>query len=376
LVSATPVPFIDLRRTYCAARPAVEAALAEVIASGNFVLGEKVDAFEAAFATYCGVRYAIGVASGTDAIHLALRAAGIEPGDEVLTVANAGVPTVAAIMLSGATPVFVDVDAMHLTMDPACAKLAITRRTRAIVPVHLYGRCADLEPLMELAREHGLRVIEDCAQAVGAMYHDRRAGSIGDAGCVSFYPTKNLGAMGDGGMVVSRDPELAKRVRLLRSYGEVARYDHRIKGMNSRLDELQAAILLARLGGLDDGNRRRRAIAAKYRGGLASTGLRLPPDTGEAHVYHLFVVRTTDRELFRQRLKDAGVSTLVHYATAVPRQVAYAEFANQMAKLPETERACAEVVSLPIFPELTDAEVDRVIEVCLDACSDLEPIAR
>jgi dTDP-4-amino-4,6-dideoxygalactose transaminase len=366
------VPFVDLRRAYLVAKPAIDAAIDLVLESGRFVLAEQVDTFEKSFAAYCGVEYAVGVSSGTDALHLALRAAGVGPGDEVLTVANAGVPPVTAITLAGAIPVFADVDPVRLTMDPASAESLLTPRTRAVLPVHLYGRCVELAPILDLAQRRGLRVIEDCAQAAGATHQGRLAGAFGDAGCFSFYPTKNLGAMGDGGMVVTRDPELARRVRLLRSYGEVARYDNRLKGINSRLDELQAAILLARLPGLDGGNARRRRIATMYRSGLAATGLQLPPEPDDGHIYHLFVARTADRARFREQLQRCGITTLVHYPTPVPLQPAYEEFAPQMRWLPETKRACAEVVSLPMFPELTEGEVDRVIEVCVAVCRELK----
>jgi dTDP-4-amino-4,6-dideoxygalactose transaminase len=361
------VPFVDLRRSYLSAQPAIDAAIRAVLESGRFVLAEHVQGFETAFASYAGVDHAIGVASGTDALHLALRAAGVGPGDEVITVANAGVPPVTAITMAGAVPVFVDIEPEPMTMSPTAAAAAVTSRTRAILPVHLYGRCADLGPILDLAHRHGLRVIEDCAQAAGTAYGGVRAGTFGDAGCFSFYPTKNLAAMGDGGMVVTRDAELARRVRLYRNYGEVARYDHVLKGFNSRLDELQAAILLARLPGLDEANARRRAIAAVYRKGLGSTGIRLPPpDLDNGHVYHLFVVRVSDRERFRAALSERGVTTLVHYPTPVPRQRAYAEYASALRQLPETERACAEVVSLPMFPELSDSQIETVIEACVE----------
>jgi dTDP-4-amino-4,6-dideoxygalactose transaminase len=362
-----PVPLVDLRRAYLSAKPAIDAAIRTVLERGRFVLAEHVQGFETAFAAYAGVDHAIGVASGTDALHLALRAAGVGPGDEVITVANAGVPPVAAITMAGAVPVFVDIDPEPMTMSPAAAAVAITPRTRAILPVHLYGRCADLGPILNLARRHGLRVIEDCAQAAGATYGGARAGTLSDAGCFSFYPTKNLAAMGDGGMVITRNAELARQVRLYRNYGEVSRYDHVLKGFNSRLDELQAAILLARLPGLDEANARRRAIAAVYRKGLGQTALRLPPaDLDDGHVYHLFVGRVSDRERFRAGLSERGVTTLVHYPTPVPRQRAYAEYASALHQLPETDRACAEVVSLPMFPELSDSEIETVIEACVD----------
>jgi dTDP-4-amino-4,6-dideoxygalactose transaminase len=366
MASPPIVPFVDLKRGYLAARTEIDGAIRRVLDSGRFVLADAVEEFERAFAAFCGTAHGVGVASGTDALHLALRACGIGDGDEVVTVANTCVPTVAAIAMSGATPVFADVDPGTLTLDPDTIEAALTPRTRAIVPVHLYGRCADMPRILQVARRHGLRVIEDAAQSVGACVDGRMAGAMGDAGAVSFYPTKNLGALGDAGMVVTSDPVIAERVRMLRSYGEVARYDSRIAGFNSRLDEMQAAILAARLPRLAAGNARRRHIAAAYEAGLRRTALGLPADD-PGHVYHLYVVRTACRDTFRAELASRGITTLVHYPVSIPRQPAYAQYASALSHLPHTERACAEVTSLPLFPELTDEEVARVVEACVAA---------
>jgi dTDP-4-amino-4,6-dideoxygalactose transaminase len=359
------VPFVDFKREYQSIKPEIDQAIQSVLDSGYFILGEKVKALEAAFAAYCGVQYAVGVASGTDALHLAMRACGIGAGDEVITVANTCVPTVAAIAMAGGTPVFVDIDPQTFTLDPEQIEKAITPRTKAILPVHLYGRCADMEPILRIARHYGLWAIEDCAQAHGATYRGVKAGALGDVGCFSFYPTKNLGAFGDAGMVVTNNVEIAQTVRMLRSYGETERYRHQIKGFNSRLDELQAAILLAKLPHLEAWNGKRLEIATAYQKGLQGTGIVCPENSpsGE-HVYHLFVVRAANRDTFRSRLKDRGIATLVHYSTPIPQQAAYAEYASAMPNLPETERACREVVSLPIFPRMTPSEVVQVIEAC------------
>lgn len=324
--------------------------------------------FEDAFASYCGARFAVAVASGTDALHLALRASGIGSGDEVITVANTCVPTVVGITMSGALPVFVDIRADTLNMDPAQVESAITPRTKAILPVHLYGRPVEMSAILELARQYSLRVIEDCAQAHGARYGGKKVGALGDAGCFSFYPTKNLGAFGDGGIVVTNDEQIAKLVRMLRSYGETERYHHEIEGFNSRLDELQAAFLLAKLPFLDSWNSRRREIASIYENALSDLDLVCPRDrAGGESVFHLFIVRVKQRARFRDRMRDQGVETLVHYPSPIPSQPAYAAFASQMSNLPETALACGEVVSLPLFPEMTPDEVERVIAACREA---------
>lgn len=331
--------------------------LAEVLDGGRFVLGATVEAFEHAFAQACGASHAVGVASGTDALTLALQAVGVRAGDEVITVANTCVPTVAAIEQAGAVPVLVDADPLSHTLDPGELADATGERTRAIVPVHLYGRCAAMEPIAAFARERGLAVVGDAAQA-----HGTEAGRLGDAAAFSFYPTKNLGAFGDAGAVVTNDSDVAERVRLLRSYGERERYDSVLAGTNSRLDTVQAAVLLVKLARLETWNERRRALAARYRGGLSGLPLALPDDPADGmHAYHLFVVRVPERATFRAQLADAGVETLVHYPRAVHEHSAYTHLARH-GRLETSEQLAREVVSLPLYPELTDGEVDAVID--------------
>jgi dTDP-4-amino-4,6-dideoxygalactose transaminase len=343
------VPFLDLRRRVEALRPELEQATARVLDGGRFVGGTPVEEFEQAWAAYCGARHAVGVASGTDALTIALLAAGVEAGDEVITAANTCVPTVAAIERAGGRPVLVDVDYATRTLDPARVEEAVTKRTRAIVPVHLYGRRADVEAL----HSFGLRVVEDAAQAHGLR------GVTGDAAAFSFYPTKNLGALGDAGALVTDDDALAERARLLRNYGEDERYFSVVPGLNSRLDPLQAAVLLALLPRLDAWNRRRRALAALYDGALAGTvGV---PEPAADHVYHLYAAAVPDRGEFRERLARAGVETLVHYPRAVHQHPAYARL-DRPGRLEASERLAREVVSLPLYPELTDAEAEAVVE--------------
>jgi dTDP-4-amino-4,6-dideoxygalactose transaminase len=356
------VPFLDLSRQIAEIRPLLDDAIGEVLDGGRFVLGPRVDEFEAAFAGYCGAAHAVGVASGTDAITIALQAAGIGAGDEVITAANTCVPTVAAIEAARAQPVLADVDPRTHTLDPARLDELLTERTRAVVPVHLYGQCADMAPIIEVARRHGLKVIEDAAQAHGAGYRDNRAGTLADAAAFSFYPTKNLGALGDGGAVVTNDAELAEQARLLRSYGERERYDSVRSGWNSRLDTVQAAILSAKLGRLADWTERRREIASNYLDGLSDCPLGLPTEAeGRHHVYHLFVVTVADRDGFRRTLQESGIGTLVHYPRPVHLQPAYAGLATPDGRLAESERLAAHIVSLPLFPELEQGEVEAVV---------------
>jgi dTDP-4-amino-4,6-dideoxygalactose transaminase len=345
------VPFLDLRRQTEALRPELERALARVLDSGRFVGGPVVEEFEQAWASYCGVAHAVGCASGTDALALALRAVGVAPGDEVVTAANTCVPTVAAIEQAGAVPVLADVDSETYTLDPARIEEAITERTRAIVAVHLYGRCAEMEPILGLAREHGLKVVEDGAQAHGAEYEARRAGSLADAAAFSFYPTKNLGALGDAGAVVTDDADVAARARRLREYGEEDRYRSLEPGVNSRLDPLQAAVLLCKLERLDAWNERRRELARRYR----DAGLDAPEG-----IHHLFVIRVRERDAFRARLAEAGIETLVHYPLPIHGHPAYARLARP--GLETSERLAREVVSLPLYPELTDEEARAVAQ--------------
>jgi dTDP-4-amino-4,6-dideoxygalactose transaminase len=357
------VPFLDLGRQASAQHEELEDAFSTVLGRGRFVGGPALERFEEAFASYCGAAEAVGVNSGTDAIALALKGLGIGRGDEVITAANTCVATVTGIVGAGANPVLADVDEETWTLDPASAEAAITKRTRALMPVHLYGQCADLEPLVVLAHARGLRLIEDAAQAHGAEYAEKRPGTLGDAAAYSFYPTKNLGALGDAGAVVTSDAELAGRLRMLRSHGE--RADARgvavTPGVNSRLDELQAEVLYRRLARLDADNERRRRIADFYREQLVEAGVVLPVQgQRRRHAWHLFVVLAEDRDTFRARLGERGVETLVHYAEPVHRQPAYAELGGRVP-LAVSERLCAQVVSLPLYPQLTDAEAERVV---------------
>jgi dTDP-4-amino-4,6-dideoxygalactose transaminase len=366
------IPLVDLGGQVAALRTEIDAALARTLDSGWYVLGRETAAFEAEFAAYLSAKSpsandpvgCVGVNSGTDALHLALWACDIGPGDEVITVAHTAVATAAAISLVGATPVFVDIDPQSYTLDPAAVAAAITPRTRALLPVHLYGHPADLAPLLALARRHGLRVIEDCAQAHGATYGGQAVGTWGDLGCFSFYPTKNLGALGDGGAVVGRDPALLEQVRLRREYGWTphARYVSQVAGMNSRLDELQAAILRVKLRYLDSWNAARRTLAQHYAARLAPTGsleVVLPIERpGCIHVYHLYVVRCPDRDGVRTRLHAGGIGTGIHYPVPIHRQPAYAHLAHR--PLPQTEQAAEMIVSLPMHPLLTEVAVDAV----------------
>jgi dTDP-4-amino-4,6-dideoxygalactose transaminase len=355
------IPFGDLARTYRRLRGEIDEAVAEVLSSGWFILGRQVEAFETELALALGARYAVGVGNGTDAIALALTAAGVGPGDEVVTSPLSAAFTALAISQIGAVPVFADIDPRRYTLDPERVEAALSPRTRALLPVHLYGQPADLAPLVELARDRGLALVEDCAQCHGATYRGQPAGTFGQLAAWSFYPSKNLGAFGDGGAVTTDDPALAERLRLLRNGGQPARYRHEILGVNSRLDELQAAILRVRLRHLPADNARRRAIAGRYTAALPAGAPLVGPwvaaDVEPA--WHLYVVRAPDRDALAARLAADGVETLVHYPTPVHLQPAYGGPARR-GELPSAERAADEVLSLPNFPELTDPEVDTV----------------
>ncbi len=352
------------RLQYLAHKSEIDRAVMRVLNRGWYILGEEVRAFEAEFAEYIGVKYGIGVGSGTEALHLALVACGIEPGDEVITVSHTAVATVAAIEQAGAIPVMVDIESGFYTIDPRKIATVLTSKTKAIIPVHLYGQPVDLNPILEIARKYGLRVIEDCAQAHGATYKGKRVGSYGDLACFSFYPTKNLGALGDGGMVVTDQPDLAHRVGLLREYGWAERYISHFPGSNSRLDEVQAAILRVKLRYLDQDNIARAHIASMYQVGLSGCGMTLPTVRQEAsHVYHLYVVRTPRRDALRQHLKGKGIAALIHYPVPVHLQPAYRGRLAGSDNLLETERAAREVLSLPIYPELDKTDVQTVLEV-------------
>lgn len=361
--TAPPVPFNDLRPQYQSLRDDIDAAIARVLNGGRVILGPEVEAFEQEFAGYCGVAHGVGLASGTDALSIGLKALGVRPGDEVITVANAGVPPVAAVELAGARPVLVDIDPSTHTMAPEAFRAAITTRTRAVVVVQLYGQPADMEPLLAIARQRGVRVLEDCAQAHGAMYRGRRCGSVGDAAAFSFYPTKNLGGYGDGGMLVTADPDVADQARLLRQYGWRTAYYSEIPGLNSRLDELQAAILRVKLRHLDTANDARRRIARRYTEALEDLAPVREAQYAQ-HVYHLYVVQVAQRDALRSFLSERGVSSAIHYPIASHLQAAYARLGTGLGSLPVSERAAETVLSLPLFPELSEEDAERVIEAC------------
>lgn len=345
---------------YAAHKDEIDEAVLGVMARGRYILGPEVEAFEKEFSAYIGVKHAVGVGSGTDALNVALRACKIGPGDEVITVSHTAVATVSAIEMAGAVPVLVDIDPARYTIDTAKIEAAITTRTKAIIPVHIYGQPADLTPILAIAKKHGLKVIEDCAQCVGAMYKGRRAGSYGDISCFSFYPTKNLGAIGDGGMVLSNNDELAGRAGLVRQYGWAQRYISDIPGVNTRLDEMQAAILRVKLRYLDADNAVRRKLAAAYGAGLAGiAGLTLPV-TDEGHVYHLYVARSPNRDRLAEYLKLKGIGSMIHYPVPVHLQPAYIKRLAS-SKLGETERAALEVISLPMYPELSESGLKQVV---------------
>lgn len=349
---------------YNAHREEIDAVIHRVLDKGWYILGEETKAFESEFAEYIGVRHGIGVGSGTEALHIALSACGIGPGDEVVTVSHTAVATVAAIELTGARPVFVDIEPDFYTLDPNRLEAAITKQTKAIIPVHLYGQSADILPILDIAKKHGLRVIEDCAQAHGAMYQGRRVGSWGDLACFSFYPTKNLGALGDGGMVVTNDTKLADKARLLREYGWAERYISEIPGWNTRLDELQAAILRVKLRYLDSDNEARANLASKYDHALECLGFVTPKRRQESnHVYHLYVIRSTERDKMQAFLKTRGVGALIHYPVPVHLQPAYRDTVRRSDNLLETEKAACAVLSLPIYPELPEKDLQTVVEI-------------
>jgi dTDP-4-amino-4,6-dideoxygalactose transaminase len=361
--TAPSIPFNDLGRGVAELRHELDAALGRVLDSGWFVLGSEGRAFEEEFAAAAGATHAVGVGSGTDAIELALRALGLGPGDEVVTQANTCVPTVSAIERAGATPVLCDVEAEAGTMDPDSLKGALGPKTRAVVPVHLYGQCADTEAIVDLCSGHGIAVVEDCAQAVGADLRGRPAGTIGTLGCFSFYPTKNLAALGDGGAVITNDADLDERLRLVRQYGQTDRYRHVTEGVNSRLDEVQAGILRTRLPHVPRWNARRTEIADAYAEALAGSPVRaLARLADRRHVFHLFVVEAPDRDALRAHLGDAGIGTLIHYPTPVHGHPPYRRLADGPVPLSVSERLCDRILSLPIYPELSDEEVAHVAE--------------
>ncbi len=355
------IPFLDLKAQYSIIKDEVNVAIASVLDKCQFVLGEEVESFEDEFARHCQVANAVGVNSGTSALHLALLAAGVKPGDEVITVSFTFVATIAAIRYVGATPVLVDVDSASYTMDPARIEAAITPRTRAIIPVHLFGQCADMDPILEIAKRHGLVVIEDAAQAHGAEYKGRRAGSLGDLGCFSFYPGKNLGAYGEGGAVVTNNPDYVRTLKVLRDQGQTVKYHHEMVGYNYRLEGIQGAVLRVKLRYLDEWNAARRSHAAEYRQLLQNAGVALLDEMSYGTpVYHIFPVFTSQRDALQEHLKQSGVATGIHYPIPVHKQPPYVALGYRESDLPQSERASRETLSLPMYAELPRESLRQV----------------
>jgi dTDP-4-amino-4,6-dideoxygalactose transaminase len=357
------VPFVDLRAQYLSIKDEIDGAIARVLDNTSFVLGPEVEAFETAFAEYTGARFCIGVNSGTAAIQLALTACGLGAGDEVIVPANTFFATAEAVSTAGATPVFVDADPISYNIDVSKIEAAITERTRAIMPVHLYGQAADLDPIFEIAERRGLVVIEDAAQAHGSRYKGRRVGALCRAGCFSFYPGKNLGAYGEGGAVVTNDEGVARSVRLLRDHGSERKYTHEIIGYNFRLEGIQGAVLNVKLRHLDRWNQLRREHAASYTELLRGSGLTLPREMPYAeHVYHLYVIQSDGRDALQQTLNQSGVQTGIHYPIPIHLQPAYASLNYGRGDFPEAERQSGRVLSLPLFPELAIDQIRRVAQ--------------
>lgn len=357
------IPLVDLKAQYRSIQPDIDAAIRRVVENTSFILGKEVQAFEQAFAQYCGADHCIGVSSGTAALHLALRAAGIGPGDEVITSPFTFVATAEAIWMAGARPVFVDIHPRYYCIHPDLIERAITPRTKAIMPVHLYGQPADMDPIMDIARRHQLLVIEDAAQAHGAEYHGRRTGTLGDIAGFSFYPGKNLGAYGDAGAVVTNNAELAERVRMLRDHGRRSKYEHEILGYGERLDALQAAILAAKLPHLETWTERRRALARRYHQLLVGAPVELPEEMpGTRMVYHIYAIRTSHRDALLQHLNAQGIGAGIHYPIPLHLQPSLRYLGYQPGDFPEAERASQEVLSLPLYPEMTDEQQDMIVE--------------
>ncbi len=354
------IPVANPYAQYLSHRAEIDQAIAAVLSGNRYILGPQTQAFENEFAVYLGVKHAVGTGSGTEALHLALRACEIGAGDEVITVAHTAVATVAAIEQCGATPVLIDIDPISYTIDPNLTEAAITRHTKAIIPVHLYGGAVDLAPMIELARRHHLKVIEDCAQAHGTLYRGRQAGSWGDVACFSFYPTKNLGAIGDGGLVATNDPAIYERLKLLRQYGWRERYVSEIAGWNSRLDELQAAVLRVKLHYLDEDNERRKKIAAMYNEMLFGVATVPIEPLATQHVYHLYVIRHPRRDELVKHLRAKDIGTAIHYPVPIHLQPAYRGRLGDVGSLPHTEKAALEILSLPMYPELEESAVEIV----------------
>lgn len=355
------IPFVDLRKEYQSLQAEIDNAIRSVFDRGQFILGENVKLFEHEFAAFCGVPFAIGVACGTEALQLSLAACDVHADDEVITVANTAAPTALAITAIGARPVFVDIDPQTCTINPALIQKAITNRTKAIIPVHLYGCVANLEPILRIAKQAKLYVIEDACQAHGADFAGRKAGSIGDVGCFSFYPTKNLGAYGDGGMIVTKDKDLYEKLRMLHNLGQFEKYDHRILGFNSRLDEIQAAILRVKLPYLTNWNEARANLAALYSRLLKDLPLQLPANPEYCmRVYHLYVIQVKNRDRLQKYLRKKEIDTQVHYPTPLHLQTAFQYLNLKPGDLPDTEQSAQQVLSLPLYPQLSSTAVELI----------------
>ena len=355
------VPFVDLKAQYHSIKEDIDTAVLKVLESSQFVLGPEVAGFEQEFAAYCQARHAIGVNSGTSALHLALLAAGVGPGDEVITIPFTFVATVASIRYTGARPVFVDIDPRSFTMDVSQIEGAITQKTKVIMPVHLYGQPADMDPILEIARRHKLIVIEDAAQAHGTEYKGHRTGSIGDIGCFSFYPGKNLGAYGEGGMVTTNNPDYAHAIRMLRDWGAERKYHHDLKGFNYRMEGIQGAILRVKLRHLEEWTEARRRCAARYNQLLAGSEVETPVEMPYArHVYHVYAVRTRQREALQKALQDQGIQSGIHYPIPVHLLGAHTDLGCKAGDFPHSEQAANEVLSLPMFAELTSEQIEMV----------------
>lgn len=370
------VPYLDLKAQYHSIKPEIDAAISRVLESCQFVLGPEVAAFEQEFAAYCGSKECIAMNSGTSALHLALLAAGVGPGDEVITVPFTFVASVSAVTYAGARPVLVDIDPRSFTMDPTAIEAVITPRTKAILPVHLYGQSADMDPIMEIARRHGLVVIEDAAQAHGAKYKGRPVGSVGDMACFSFYPGKNLGAYGEGGAVTTSNPEYARTMRMLRDWGQDRKYHHVLRGFNYRMEGFQGAILRVKLRHLEAWTEARRAVVNLYNNLLADSGVETPTEMPWGrHVYHVYTLRTEDRDGLQAYLQAGGIQTGIHYPVPAHLQPAYADLGYGRGAFPQSEAASQQVLSLPLYPELSSQSVAEVAGAVKKAVASRVPTA-
>lgn len=358
------IPFLDLKREQKNLTNQIDAAINRVISRGHYILGREVESFERAFASYVGVKYAVGVGSGTEALHLALIACGIKPKDEVITAANTCVPTISAIIASGAIPVLADVDPRTYCLDILSVKKVTTKKTKAVIPVHLYGQTADMGQLIKLCHKRHISIIEDCAQAHGSRYKNKMTGSMGTAGAFSFYPTKNIGALGDGGIITTNSKNIVDRCRLLRNYGQKNRYEYLLSGFNSRLDELQAAVLKAKLKKLDEYNLKRRLIAKQYNSKIHNPDIVLPFENEYAyHNYHLYVIQVKSRRLFQEFLTKRGISSLIHYSVPIHRQRFFLGLYKNKTDFPVADRLAKRIVSLPLYPYMKQSEVEYIIKV-------------